>query len=88
MFPLLLAFAISPSAPAATAMTAPAPVAAPAEAKAEDEVVCRRETVIGSRVQKRRVCMSEKERARLQQGTRDGVDDYLRKSTGGATPGG
>lgn len=71
---------------AAAASQAPETAEAP-PVEVKEKIICRRENVIGSRVQKRRVCMSERELLRLQQGTRDGVDDYIRKSTAGASPG-
>lgn len=81
---LVLASVAAPAAPnAQTATTATGKVAVDL-----DKVVCRRESIIGSRAKTRRVCMTERERLRLEQGTRDGVDDYIRKSTSGATPGG
>lgn len=57
------------------------------EDKEADKVVCRRESVIGSRVQKRTVCMKRSELTKLENGTRDGMSDYLRQSTAGAPRG-
>lgn len=56
------------SVPHALAQQAEAPAAAPAAEQsatavsAEDEVTCEREAVTGSRVKKRTVCMSERQR--------------------------
>jgi hypothetical protein len=55
------------------------------EVKDADKVVCRREPVIGSRVQKRTVCMKRSELIKLENGTRDGMSDYLKQSTAGAS---
>lgn len=49
-----------------------------------DQVVCRRDTVVGSRVAKRRTCMTRREWIRTQNSVRDGVADYLRSGSGGA----
>jgi hypothetical protein len=56
----------------------------PAKSVDKDQVVCKRESVIGSRVQKRRICLTRAEWAKLEIGTRDGMADYLQKSTSGA----
>lgn len=77
MVALVLAFA--PTAPIHAA-----PPEGAAKAKDGDRVVCQREAVIGSRAATRRVCMKRSELTKLQIGTRDGVADYLKQSTGGA----
>ncbi len=55
----------------------------PSEAEL-NRVICKRDNVIGSRVQKRRVCMTRAEWVKLENGTRDGVDVYLKRATAGA----
>jgi hypothetical protein len=57
------------------------------EAKQAEKVVCRRESVIGSKVQKRKVCMTRSELTKLETNTRDGMSEYLRQSTAGALKG-
>jgi hypothetical protein len=49
-----------------------------------EQVICQRESMIGSRVAKRRVCMTRREWIRTQNATRDGLNDHLRAATGGA----
>jgi len=48
------------------------------------KMVCKREKVIGSRVQKRRICMNRAEWRRLENGTREQVGEFLKRSTGPA----
>lgn len=68
---------------------APAPASATAaESKEGSRVICRRDIVTGSRVQKRRTCMTAREWERAGAATRDDVGDYLRKATAGAPRGG
>lgn len=57
------------------------------EEKQGEKVICRRETVVGSRVQKRKVCMTRSELTKLENGTRDGMADYLKQGTAGAPRG-
>lgn len=45
-----------------------------------DQVVCQRESVVGSRVQKRRVCMTRREWVRLQNSAREEVGDFIRRA--------
>jgi len=49
-----------------------------------DRVVCRRESVVGSRVQKRRVCMTRREMMNRELQTRDRMGIFIRESTAGA----
>lgn len=79
---LVAALVAMPAAP--TVAASPAPDAAKPTPQALDEMVCKRDTVVGSRVQKRRTCMTRREWNRLQDGTRDGMNDFLKKSTSGA----
>jgi hypothetical protein len=51
-----------------------------------ERVICKRESVVGSRVQKRRTCMTRREWIALQVKTRDGVADFMRRNTGGVDP--
>ena len=51
-----------------------------------ERVICRRESVVGSRVQKRRTCMTRREWIALHAKTRDGVADFMRRNTGGVDP--
>ncbi len=66
----------------------PAPSMAPVPSVKEpsdmESVVCRRYNVVGSRVRKERICMTKREWVKLQNGTRDGMQDYLSKATAGA----
>lgn len=55
-----------------------------AEAANEDEVVCRRESVIGSRVQSRRICKTRAEWVRQELQSRDSVNDLIQRTTSGA----
>lgn len=58
------------------------------EEKADmDRVICRRDSVVGSRVQKRRTCMTRREWINLHDGTRNGMDQFLKQSTAGAPRG-
>ncbi len=88
MYKFLIAALLAVPAVPASAIAAAPNAAAPNNAKPQDEVICKRETVVGSRVKQRRVCMTRREQTKLQQGTRDGVDDYLRRATAGAPAGG
>lgn len=47
-------------------------------------VICKRESVIGSRVQKKRTCMTRREWLNLQNKTRDSMDEFMKRSTQGA----
>lgn len=49
-------------------------------------VVCRRDSVVGSRVSKRRVCMTRREFERLANGTRNAVGIYLKEITSRPPP--
>ena len=51
-----------------------------------DRVICKRESVVGSRVQKRRTCMTRREWIALGTKTRDGLDEFMRRATQGADP--
>ena len=53
-----------------------------------DRVICKRESVIGSRVQKKRTCMTRREWIALQNKTQEGVDEFLKRATQGADPSG
>lgn len=46
-----------------------------------DRVICKRDNVIGSRVQKKRTCLTQREWTKLQKGTRDGMEDFLKRAT-------
>lgn len=80
--------AIAAAAALAVALT-PAPSAAwqgeaeLSEAELE-RVICKRESVIGSRVQKKRTCMTRREWIALQNKTRDSMDEFLKRATQGA----
>jgi hypothetical protein len=45
-----------------------------------EQVVCQRESVIGSRVQKRRACMTRREWVRLQNAAREDVGEFIRRA--------
>lgn len=68
------------------AATSPQAVVQNDESAELDRVVCHQESVIGSRVRKRRVCMTKREWAKLQNGTRQHLDQFIRASTGAAAP--
>lgn len=65
---------------------APAADAAPStkDQAASEKIICRRTGVTGSRVQKKRTCMSAREWQRATDVTQDALNDYLRKATAGA----
>ncbi len=68
---------------------APAATAQEQASTAESELnrmICRRDAVVGSRVQRRRTCMTRREWIKLQEGTRDGMNEFLRKATQNANP--
>ncbi len=46
-----------------------------------NQVVCRRDVQVGSRVQRRRTCMTRREQIRLQNETRQSVGDYVNRAT-------
>ncbi len=46
-----------------------------------NEVVCRRDVQVGSRVQRRRICMTRREQIRLQNATREGFNEFTRGAT-------
>lgn len=83
IFAALLAVAVV--APASPILAKPP---APEDKSSLDRVVCTREPVIGSRAQTRRICMTRREQIKLQNGTRDGMDAELRRTTSGAPTGG
>lgn len=45
-----------------------------------NQVVCRRDVQVGSRVQRRRTCMTRREQIRLQNETRQNVGDYVNRA--------
>ena len=49
-----------------------------------ERVICKRESVIGSRVQKRRTCMTRREWIALQNKTRDSMDEFVKRASQGA----
>lgn len=55
---------------------------------AEKKLVCKKENATGSRVTKRRTCMTVKDWQRVQDATRDDLDVLIRKNTGAASPAG
>jgi hypothetical protein len=59
----------------ATAQTAPpAPATAPATQSTMNEVVCQKQSVLGSRLQTKRVCRTRAEWADLQRQDREGLE--------------
>lgn len=62
-----------------------APVSAPEEQKEAERVICKSEIVTGSRTQRKRTCMTQREWNRTQDATRDAVQDYITRSTSGPT---
>ncbi|MEL7452586.1 MAG: hypothetical protein AAGJ50_04350 [Pseudomonadota bacterium] len=59
------------------------------EEEMEDPMVCRRQAISGSRLQKRRVCARQSEWDALREDTQKNVDDILRQTTAGIlNPGG
>lgn len=84
---LLLSLAIVMTSHAGGSATAPLATdsdRAATDGPAADKVVCRRLAETGSRVRKRQFCMTVREWQRVQDLTRDDVNEYLRKSTAGA----
>lgn len=77
---LISAVMLVASSPAST--VAPAPSAA--EEAAAEKIVCKKEIVTGSRSQSRRTCMTQREWNKLQDQTRDAVNEHIRRSTAGA----
>ena len=71
-----------------TSFSTPALAEAPATSAKEpsdlESVVCRRYSVVGSRARKERVCLTKREWVKLQNGVREGMQDYLSKATAGA----
>lgn len=67
------------------------PTAVPAQAaegrQDKDRIICRKDTVTGSRSQARRTCLTAREWERVGAATRSDVDDYLRRNTAGAPRG-
>lgn len=53
-----------------------------------DNVVCKRESLIGSWLQKRRICITRREWQNLQDKTRDGVSQFQKEATQGVDRGG
>jgi hypothetical protein len=70
----------------ASALVAEAPVAEPSDpvsAKAlnqEEAVICRRDTVTGSRAKTRRTCMTAREWERSGAKVREGLDEFLSRA--------
>lgn len=86
MYKLLIAALVAvPAVPAVPASAASfgQDAAKPSE-QALDQQVCKRDTAIGSRVQKRRICMTRREWVRLENGTREDMGEFLKRSTAGA----
>jgi Flp pilus assembly protein CpaB len=51
-----------------------------------NEVVCRRDVQIGSRVQRRRTCMTRREQIRLQNETRSNMNEFLNRANSNPPP--
>ena len=83
--------AIATAAALAVALTSAPALAFQADPNAEEaelqRVICKRESVIGSRVQKRRTCMTRREWNNLQNKTRDSMDEFMKRATQGAPRG-
>jgi len=57
-----------------------------AEQQSSDKPICKSDRATGSRVTKRRTCMTAREWQRVQDVTRDDINEYVRKNTSGVTP--
>ena len=75
------------TAVAVAVLAAPAPVLAQTSADKTDmdKIICKRESVIGSRAQKKKTCMTRREWIQRANSARDRTEDFIR-DTNAATP--
>lgn len=89
----LFAFAILTCATGTVAYAADAPAVTKVAAAADDEaseaadenkMICRKSIATGSRLARKKTCMTQRDWNRLQDGAREGVDGFTRGGTAGA----
>ncbi len=76
MYALFLAVALAAETPVAV----PPDPASAKELKEGDAVICRQDSVIGSRAKKRRTCMTAREWVRAGAKVRDDLDEFLSRT--------
>jgi hypothetical protein len=87
-----MTFKVLLAATLAFAISAPGLAGDKAEQKDEKQTerkekkICRTETVTGSLVAKRRICMTQAQWDELSSSTKKGLDDTYRNAAGGANP--
>lgn len=89
MFAVIVAAGAAIAAPA-SAVSPDESTSSGSEAQSREdylnEVVCRREVQVGSRVQRRRTCMTRREQIRMQNETRGNMSNYLDRANSTPPP--